>query len=62
VRVLSKDIDNATYGQKKELNRILNFIANNKKGLKMEPTNEEIWEIEALSDTYLEEIKMEEEA
>ena len=52
VRELSKVMDLANYGQKKELNRLLNFFYHGGiKGLKMKPTEETIWEIEAFSDS-----------
>ena len=52
VRELSKVMDLANYGQKKELNRLLNFVYHGGvKGLKMKPTEETIWEIEAFSDS-----------
>ena len=45
-------MDNATNGHKKELNRLMNFVVNGGlKGLKMNPSNDEIWKIEAFSDS-----------
>jgi hypothetical protein len=52
VRELSKIMDGATPGQVKELKRLLIFVSKTReKGLKMELSRENSWEIEAYSDS-----------
>ena len=52
VQDISTVIDSAAYGYKKELSNLLDFVANNgSKGLKIEPTDENIWNIEKLFDS-----------